>query len=138
MAHPEIDALLNLLLPLAKQMLANSGAFFPMAAGLGVDGMPTMIPVPPSDGDPVIDKVISGLMEASQAKAAAGQITAAALCLDAWVALPDSGDKSDAIELRLEHKDGDAVRIFLPYHLGDAGEPVYGELFAVAWSGGIF
>jgi hypothetical protein len=138
MAHADIDRLLNLLLPLAQQMLTNSGSFFPMAAGLGTDGMPTMIPVPPSDGDPVIDRVIEGLMEASRAKAAAGAVTAAGLCLDAWVALPDTGVKSDAIELRLEHEAGDAVRLFLPYALGDDGEPVYGELFAVAWGGGIF
>jgi hypothetical protein len=138
MAHPDIDKLLNLLLPLAKQMLANTGSFYPLAAGLAAGGMPTMIPAPRAEGDPSIEQVLDGFMAALRAKAEAGEITAGALCLDAWVALPDSGEKSDAIELRIEHVSGDAVRIFLPYALEFEKEPRYGELFAAVWGGGIF
>lgn len=138
MPHPDVDRLLNLLLPLAQQMLTNTGAFFPLAAGLGEGGMPAMIPNPHGDGEQDIDQVLDGLMNALRAKAAAGEIGAGALCLDAWVVVPETGERSDAIELRIEHSGGDAVRIFQPYELQLGDKPRFGQLFAVTWGGGIF
>ncbi len=138
MAHPDIDRLLNLLLPLAQQMLTNTGSFYPLAAGLQEGGMPTMLPVPRQDGDPEIDQVLGHFIGALKAKAAAGEITAGALCLDAWVAHPETGEKTDAIELRIEQAEGDAVRIFQPYELKFEAKPAFGELFAATWAGGIF
>jgi len=138
MAHPDIDRLLNVLLPLAKQMLLNTGEFFPQGVTLDNEGMPAMSAPYKGKEQPTVDQVIAQLMEGLRTKAATGTITAAGLCLDAWVALPDTSVKTDAIEVRLEHITGDAVRVFLPYTKSVEDQHQFGELFAVAWPGGIF
>jgi len=138
MAHPDIDRLLNVLLPLAKQMLDNTGEFFPMGASLDAAGMPAMSPPYKGKEHPTVDQVIAQLMQGLRSKASTGEITAAGICLDAWVTLPETDIKTDAIEVRIEHITGDAVRVFLPYTKGFENQPQFGELFAVAWPGGIF
>jgi len=38
MAHPDLDQLLNAVLPFAQQMLSKHGEFFPFGASMTIDG----------------------------------------------------------------------------------------------------
>jgi hypothetical protein len=66
-----------------------------------------------------------------RAQASAGAIRAAAICYDSRFALP-GGEKTDAIAVSLEHRDGDAVRVMQPYSKGRFSGLKFGELVAVA------
>jgi hypothetical protein len=43
---------------------------------------------------------------------------------------PNAHDKSDAIQLALEHCGGEAADVFLPYQLDAGGALRYGEMFS--------
>ena len=49
MAHPDLNALKNALLPIAKKMLAEHGEFFPCGAVMNLDGK--IVNCSASDGD---------------------------------------------------------------------------------------
>lgn len=138
MAHSDIDSLLNLLLNLAKQMLTRAGEFHPFSAGLNEQGLPQPMPMHDGTGQPSVEALLDLLVAELRDKALAGEITTAGVCLDAWVVLPSTGQRSDAIEARLEHLSGQAVRVFLPYTKAPDGEPSFGTLFATHWEPSIF
>jgi hypothetical protein len=58
--------------------------------------------------------------------AARGQIIAAARAFNGRVASPDLGE-ADAIITQLEHEDGTAITVSVPYVLNENGSPSYGE-----------
>jgi hypothetical protein len=138
MAHPDIDSLLNLLLNLAKQMLERAGEFHPFSAALAPGGMPMAMPMHDGAHHASVEALIDQLVLELRVKASAGEITTAGVCLDAWVVLPGTEQRCDAIEVRLEHGTGQAVRVFLPYIKGGEGELSFGEIFATHWEPGIF
>ncbi|HEY6560413.1 MAG TPA: hypothetical protein VI072_24180 [Polyangiaceae bacterium] len=50
-----------------------------------------------------------------QDKASGGDIRAVALVLNVTVTPPQLEDETDAIEVRIDHQDGDCVHVFYPY-----------------------
>ena len=58
-------------------------------------------------------------------------IRATALCVDLRVVPPGEQNKSDAVEIQMEHMDGAALNVFLPYGKDSSGAFQYGTLFAV-------
>jgi hypothetical protein len=123
-AQEDLDALLELTLPFAKQQLAEHGEFFPFAAAVGADGAPRLIAADPGLGErpastDVLDQLVGGLREQ------AGDIRAAALVDDVRVG------ESDAARVELEHRDGQAICVLLPYKRRRLRRGVdYGELGA--------
>jgi hypothetical protein len=123
-AQEDLDALLELTLPFAQQQLAEHGEFFPFAAAVGADGAPRLIAADPGLGDrpastDVLDQLVGGLREQ------AGDIRAAALVADVRVG------ESDAARVELEHRDGQAICVLLPYKRRRLRRGVdYGELGA--------
>jgi hypothetical protein len=123
-AQEELDALLELTLPFAQQQLAEHGEFFPFAAAVGADGAPRLIAADPGLGErptstDVLDQLVGGLREQ------AGDIRAAALVADVRVG------ESDAARVELEHRDGQAICVLLPYKRRRLRRGVdYGELGA--------
>jgi len=123
-AQEDLDALLELTLPFAQQQLAEHGEFFPFAAAVGVDGAPRLITADPGLGErpastDVLDQLVGGLREQ------AGDIRAAALVADVRVG------ESDAARVELEHRDGQAICVLLPYKRRRLRRGVdYGELGA--------
>lgn len=67
-----------------------------------------------------------------QLRAAKGEIRAAGICCDVRVAIPEYPEKIDAVQFAIEHQNGEAIDVFLPYDLDSSGEVNYGELFATA------
>lgn len=68
--------------------------------------------------------------EAYREAAADGNVTSTALCVDVRVHLPGKLEKSDAIQIMLEHSGGEALNAFLPYQKQANYDVTYSPLFA--------
>lgn len=130
MAHPDLNILKDSLLPVAQRMLAEHGEFFPYGAFMKQNG--EIVNCSPYDGNehPPSQKLIDILIQDFKSRAAKNEIRAAGICCDVRVAMPEHPEKIDAIQFGLEHQNGEAVDVFLPYDLDSAGEAQFGELFA--------
>jgi hypothetical protein len=138
MPHPDLEELLNALIPFAQEMLAKHGEFYPIGASVGAQGEIACVAGDVGEENPdsqeIIDLMVQGLSE--QAKR--GEIRAAAICYDSRIVPPDQTDKVDAIAVRSEHENGEAIEAYLPYHEAGRGKYEYDELFAVEGEGSIF
>ena len=94
------------------------------------DGDLTSVAADAGISHPPSKVVIEILFSAIAAQAANGDIRAAGICMDVRVAPPGSQHMSDAICVQLEHEDGEAVDVFLPYAVNSTGAVTYGDLFA--------
>src|SRR5262245_31089953 len=107
-AQDDLDGLVNATLPFAQQMLARHGEFFPFAAAVTADGTVELLGADPGAdarpaGTDVLDQLIGGL------RGRAGNLRAAALVADV------RAGESDAVRVELEHRDGHAICVLLPY-----------------------
>jgi hypothetical protein len=130
MAHPDLDELLNVLLPFAKQMLAEYGSFNPFGAVMESDGKPRMVGADIKGTDfPKAVELIQILEAEFHRNAEEGTIKASGICIDVRVTPPGELEKTDAIQLRFEHVGGQALSAFLPYKKGKNEEMIYGEMY---------
>jgi hypothetical protein len=129
MAHPDLDQLLNAVVPFAQQMLAKHGEFFPFGSSMTTDG--EIVANASYDGDeqPESKHLIELLTQAFRQEASSGKIRAAAICYDVRTVPPGQSEKTDAICVSAEHKNGEAANVFLPYKKGWFGRISYGQLF---------
>lgn len=110
-AQDDLDGLLDVALGFAQQQLDARGEFFPYAAAIGTDGEAEMIAARPDADDEhprsadVIDACVAALVSQRD------YIRAGAIVAD--VRLPDQS--SDAIRVDLEHAEGHALAVLLPY-----------------------
>lgn len=128
-AQDDLDELLNAGLEFAQQQLATRGEFYPYAVAIRNDGQTECIGVVPDSEDdyPISTDAFDACMEALTATRK--HIRAGAIVAD--VRVPELG--SDAIRVELEHADGHALTVLLPYtrkHLERAVD--YGHLQAQA------
>ncbi len=131
MAHSDLNLLKDALLPVAKQMLTQDGEFFPYGAFMTIKGEIIDCSVSdPNDRAPS-KRLIDTLKKDFRARATKGEIRAAGICCDVRVAREGQQEKTDAVQFALEHQNGEALDVFLPYDLDSAGEVRYGGLFAV-------
>jgi hypothetical protein len=130
MSRPDLNELLPVLFDFAQLMLRKAGEFFPFAASMTTDGKVQSVGGYTGDEHPPSQEVIDLLIAAFQRDAAAGKIRAAGICMDVRTIPPGSNEKTDAICARLEHVDGEAVDVYLPYRKGLFGKFKYGSVFA--------
>jgi hypothetical protein len=131
MAEPteEIQELLNFLLPHAERMLSEHGEFYPYAAAVESDGtIEAVAPAIESD-DPDVSDVLVALHQGLREQAAEGSIRASGIAADVTLTDPDSGETTDAVQLELDHADGDPVDIYVPYESEGDGIK-FGDLVA--------
>lgn len=107
-AQDDLDGLVGVALPFAEQMLDEHGEFFPYAVALDESGDARMVAADPGGGEQpasldVLATLIGGL------RAERDGLRAVALVSD--VRLSDS----DAVRVELEHREGQAMAVFLPY-----------------------
>ncbi|WP_421999373.1 hypothetical protein [Reyranella sp.] len=127
-AIADCGALLDSVLPLARQLLTELGRFSPFGAGMRPDGQVVQIGVY-HEGDPMRPtEMIALLKGAFGASARAGEYKATAVACDAWVTFPVTGERTDAITVSLEHRDDYAIKVVVPYRL-DAGELIVGTAY---------
>jgi hypothetical protein len=107
----DFDRLAEVTLAAARSFLDLEGAFIPFPMAIKTDGVLATIgldqPVTPTPPDVV--EVMDGLVGLFRERR--GSIRALAIGAD--VLIP--GEMMDAIEVRLEHRDGPAIRILVPY-----------------------
>ena len=132
MAHPDLDSLLNFILPFAQQMLGKHGEFYPFGSTMKTGGEIVAEAASEGHDHPASQTFIDLLTRAFRNEAAAGQIRAAGICYDVRTTPPGQTEKTDAICVGLEHNTGQCVSVFLPYKKGWFGKIQYGELFASA------
>jgi hypothetical protein len=139
MSDPKADceALMNLVIPFAEQMLTSYGEFFPFGGAMGPDGQ--LVPVAGYDGSERAQSVdlIALMKEGFVAAARKGEYKATAIVYDVRVALPSTGEKSDAIAVSLNHRDNYSIVVLFPYKL-DSGKLTVGTAYAQKGEGDIF
>jgi hypothetical protein len=128
-SNPNFDSLLTFLLGFARKILPSQGGFSPFAAAVTNDG--TIQPMAAYEGEHGSTQGHADLLiEAMRAAVDADKIVAGGLCTDIRVMPPDGAALVDAIQVHLEHKNGECVEIFLPYEKISTHELRYGDLFA--------
>ncbi len=132
MAHPDLDQLLNAMIPFAQEMLAADGDFYPFGASIDKAGEGNLIGAETEDEHPSAEDVINLLLAGFRDAAGKGAIRAVGICFDVFTVPPGEEEQTDAICVRLEHADGEAASVYLPYQKAGEGEFTYGELFAGA------
>ena len=137
MARSDLEALLNVLIPMADKMLAEQGEFYPFAAAMDVSDnispWSAQVDQEHPSAQEVFDKLVAGL------RGSAAELKATGVCFDGRVTPPDSEEETDAVCICLEDRDGEAIDVFVPYRIdSDSGEIEYGELFAVRGEPAVF
>jgi hypothetical protein len=137
-AHPDLDSLLDPLLTFAQQMLSKHGGFTPFGASMSADGTVALADVFTDPSLWEATDIAETLVKGFRAKAQAGGLRAAGVCLDVRVVPPGEIDKVDAVCARLEHVEGQSVEVYLPYRKERLSEYAYGEIFATPGEARIF
>ena len=127
-AEQEIEELLNFLLPVAEEELSRAGEFYPYAAMVAVDGELKSVTARTGD-EPEVGDLLVALHEELRAQAADGSIRASGIAADVTLTDPDSGETTDAVQVELDHADGDPVDIYVPYETEPTGVK-FGDLVA--------
>ena|SRR2546427_8217713 len=130
MAHPDLDQLLNALIPFAQQMLARHGEFYPFGSTMTTAGEVVAQSAYDGNEHPASERIIDLMKQAFRQLAAAGRIRAAGICYDSRTIPPGQTEKTDAICVSVEHQSGEGVNCVVPYKKGWFGRIQYGELFA--------
>lgn len=134
-AEQELEQLLNAVIPFAQRMLARHGQFYPFAAAVKQDGKLTFIPFKQTNQElarQARQNLADSLRERLIMGASNGEYRATGLCQDVRVNLSGATGRSDAVLISIEHLNGRAMDVFLPYAAEPDGEIVYGEVFASA------
>ena len=131
MAHPDLNELLNGLLPMAQMLLQKQGEFYPIGAIMLSDGEIRHVGAKiEGDDHPPSQSLIDLLTERFRKEAAKGKLRAAGICYDVLTIPPGKDRKQDAICCGLEHCLGETVDVFTPYVGIKEGGFEYGEAFA--------
>jgi hypothetical protein len=108
LAQADLDGLLNALIPLAQQELEKLGEFFPFGAMVTADGETRLLGADAMQGErPDSASIRSMLLAEAQNKR--DELRAVGICSDV------RGTDSDAIRVDLEHSEGAAMAVLLPY-----------------------
>ena len=116
-AKKETNALLNSLIPFAKEQILKNGEFYPYAGYIDTDGKMVMLGVGdsfekekgPKDFIKLFENLLQGMCKENKARAVG-------LVFMVKAEIPrGSGSKTDAIQVILEHKGNYSVEVFLPY-----------------------
>jgi hypothetical protein len=123
-AQDDLDGLVNAALPFATQQLEKHGEFYPYGVSLGIAGDEWMVTGDPRSGEsPASADVLATLVE--RLRRERDDLRAIAVVADVrW-------SDVDAIRVELEHREGQAIAILLPYKKKRFGRGVeFGSLTA--------
>jgi hypothetical protein len=124
----EMDALLALLMSFAVEALKKDGEFYPFAGVATGKQKPRLIATAGADEKPASADLLADLEAALREQAASG-MRAAAIAAEVQVTNPH-GEATDAIRVHVEHAEGDAVEVFMPYAKKRLQGVEFGEMFA--------
>ena len=125
-SQADMDNLFNEAAIFARQMFATSGEFFPYALAITQDGRTKMVAGYTGSERPPSAEVLTLLIDGLRKEA--GQNRAAAIVSDVRL----KAEATDAIRVELEHREGVAMTVILPYRTKGSGEDVeYGQVSAL-------
>ena len=125
----DLDTLLDAALTTAEQSLRDAGGFLPFAVARTYDGEDQLVnvAVPSDSADPA--ELLSALWQSLSEHS--GDLRAAGVVTDR------TADDGDQVAVQLEHADGPAIEVTLPYRLVDGsfepGTLRAGEGIARVW-----
>lgn len=124
-AQADCDRMLDTALPFAQQMLEAYGEFYPYAMRMLDNGTTEGLTAKPgSDPWPKSDAVLGKLYDRLATQAA----TLRAVAVVADVVLTTDAAPIDAIKVDIEHREGVALSVLVPYEKkGDGEKPAFGE-----------
>jgi hypothetical protein len=128
-SRQDFNLLLEPCLSLAKRLLSKFGEFLPFGHAMRANGEIESFAFDAGPDKTGRERVDYGLIAFREVAKTRG-LRATALCFDVRVVPPGESDKSDAIEIQMEHIDGAALSVFLPYQRDSSGMFIYGTLFA--------
>jgi hypothetical protein len=129
-AKDEIEQLLKYLLPFAEEKLNRDGEFYPYAAFVAASGELKSVAAAAGE-QPDASDLLLALHQELREQAAEGSIRASGIAADVTLTDPESGETRDAVQVELDHADGDAVDVYAPYEPAPDGIK-FGELVAAA------
>lgn len=117
----------------AEQMLNNGQEYYPFGAQIENDGR--LVPIGFKDEEtdnPESQNVIKKLTAEFEKLFKNKQIKAYVVTYDVRVSIDESGGKSDAICIDINHKDSDKIpRYYFTYSWSENEELIFGESFAI-------
>ncbi len=119
-AEQEATDLMTDFVDFAGQMLEKHGEFHPFGAAMLQDRTKNMIAVQMETEHPDANAVIDEFVTVFRSGAASGEFDATALFFDSRVKTPE-GTISDAISVRLDHRDAISTVVHLPYTIQRQG-----------------
>jgi hypothetical protein len=134
----DLNQLLNVLIPFAQQTLGHQGGFLPFAAALSTEGKVEVISGHPGSDETTAKEIHDVLLEGLQQGARDGKYRATGLCCEVRVRRGEADPGTDAIAVALEHSDGTALDIYLPYEKKSAEEITYGNMFGTTGQAKVF
>jgi hypothetical protein len=132
MANAEIERLCDYCLAFAKESLKSRGELPPFAVirrgGALVPVFPKTDERTPISGPEAAQALTTGLRRLATEQ----QATVLALCWDEFVSIEGApGTKTDAIVIGLEHENGEAADVFVPYRKRRLLGYSFGEMIAI-------
>ncbi|WP_028117409.1 hypothetical protein [Ferrimonas senticii] len=126
----QAQQLLDTVMPLAYQQLKEHGGFMPFAAAITPSGDFVSVDVPEDqeEENPSEAKLVDLQVVLRQA-ASEGEYVATAVVYDTGIVTEENGEPQDAVGINLDHQDGLAMMVFVPYQLSD-GKVEFGQMFA--------
>jgi hypothetical protein len=107
-AQADLDGLLGAVMPFAEQSLRDAAEFVPYGAAVTTDGQSRLLAADPALGErPDSNSVLPMLYEG--ARHGAAELKAVAFVADVRV------NGGDAVRIELEHSEGQAIVVLLPY-----------------------
>jgi hypothetical protein len=125
----QCEQLLDAAFPLAERLLVEHGEIVPFGATLAETGKIAIVAV--SEGAERVESqpMIDSLRRQLRISASMGEVVATAVTSDVRVVPPGKRDKTDAVQVELDHRDDYSVIVYLPYVLSK-GAVTFGEIFA--------
>lgn len=134
----EVEKLMNELVPFARRMLDENGEFYPFGGYMKLDGAIVHVGVEQAGiNKPKSADLLQLLKRSFQERARNAECRATAILVDVRIIPPGVSQKSEAIQVSLNHQDGYTAEVFYPYRKEIDGI-VYGRIFAQKGDGEIF
>lgn len=134
----DCEHLMNSVLPLAEKMLKEHAEFYPYGGHMTSSGEIVHVGGKVDDTDhPKSQPIIDLLEGAFQKQAQSGEIRASAIVFDVRIKQPGTQEKTDAIQVCLDHREGYSVQVLFPYKITN-GALLFGQTFAQRGAAKIF
>jgi hypothetical protein len=134
----ESEAVMNAGIPFAQKMLAEHAEFYPFGFAMTAKNKVVAVAPPAPSEHPAPQQLIDALAAAFRAGASSREYKATAVFVDVRVQPPDKAEKTDAVQVGLEHVSGYCVDVFFPYSRDASGRVTFGAVFASKRAGAVF